>query len=131
MNQSLTTMPHTAEPFTTGNVVQLASGGPLMTIYAITAEEIRCIYLDKTAKAQHANFPKDLLILTDNNPAPVLSFEVGKQVNLRSDLLIDMTIGSVVDHQVNCFWFTSENIQQNQLFDSKLLTPLHGIPTLN
>jgi uncharacterized protein YodC (DUF2158 family) len=50
-----------------GDIVQLASGGPHMTVIAVKSGKTECCWFDKEQKARRANFPQRALIPADLN----------------------------------------------------------------
>jgi uncharacterized protein YodC (DUF2158 family) len=52
--------------FEVGSVVQLKSGGPLMTVKAITGREVTCTWFDDDNKLQSATFPAEVLKLYED-----------------------------------------------------------------
>jgi uncharacterized protein YodC (DUF2158 family) len=54
---------------TPGDVVQLKSGGPLMTVQSVDADGVICIWFDEKKKLTNARFPEATLDKYDENAA--------------------------------------------------------------
>jgi uncharacterized protein YodC (DUF2158 family) len=55
--------------FRTGDVVQLKSGGPSLTVLEVKGEAVTCIWFDSTLHVQQATFGGELLTEPVRKPA--------------------------------------------------------------
>lgn len=109
---------------TIGQVVELCSGGPRMSIYNQAEGTVDCCWLDKELVYHQRNFNVNLLTPINVDLPKTGLPKVGAVVALRSQPDHHMTIVKINGDQMDCIWATkTDNITETaQSFDINCLT---------